>query len=394
MYNYKKLLFLVCVFVQSTLFAKKFKKIDPYQPWLKFVPLQIILQKKPEIIYKKCFGEVAFEFKPFQLSSLIPHSGYFKECFILEIPNGRVQDKEGFVIFDGMYPLERVWGGFYDHLRYVVKPQYLNIKKMPGRVAVIAQEGHCNYCHFFNEVLARLAMLEMHNIEYDWLYVTCDCKFIKRALLLWGVDESKIISPTDQRFCIQADTLILPSIVLNTSNGFKHTGVNAHPYTLQYVREKLLSKVKNRVDITQFSKRIFISRRDAIRRILNEDEIFELFKAKGFERYETSKMSVEEQIALFAQAEVVVGEHGAGLTNIMFCQQDTKVIELFQELVDTSFWFPAQTFKLNYTPVKTLDIDVDYFANWKAINPNIYEKVKNAQTNVPLNEVYKVLEIL
>ena len=39
-------------------------------------------------------------------------------------------------------------------------------------------------------------------------------------------------------------------------------------------------------------------------------------------------MSVSEQIALFYDAECVIAPHGAGLVNIAFCRQGTKVVEI------------------------------------------------------------------
>lgn len=404
MNNSQKLLFLFCSTFSLFLFAKKIKKNNQFwavenivksKSWFKILPFEQILKKNSEIEYKKCFGEVNFEFKPFPLSSLFPHKGYFKECFILEISQGQVQGKNGLVFVNNEMIQEMVWADRYEFLQNIPKIESEKIKKISGRVAVISQKASDNYCHFFYEILARLAMLEMHGIEYDWLYVTCDKKFVRDGLELWGIDESKIICPTDENYCIQADILIVPSLVLNTNNGFKHTGVNAHPYTLKYVREKLLSKIEGRVDTSKFSKRIFISRRDApSRKILNEDEVFELFKIKGFERYDAGKMSIIEQIALFAQAEMIVGEHGAGLTNILFCKEGTKVIELFQALIDTSFWFPAQIFNLDYISVNTLNVNGDFFYNWQQINPNIYFSAMGSKVNISLEKIVKIIELL
>jgi hypothetical protein len=386
------------LFAKKIMINNQFKTVEQNiknKVWFKILPIDQILDKNSNIVCQQCFGQVDFEFMPFPLSSLIPHAGHFKKCFILEIPQGRVQAQEGFVLIDDTLPKEMVWADRYNHLTKIVKIKDEDVQKISGRVAVISQEGYFNYCHFFNEILARLAMLEMHGIEYDWLYIACDNQFVKDGLKLWGVDESKIICPTDKNFCIQADILILPSLVLNTNNGFRHTGVNAHPYTLKYVREKLLSRIEGTVDASKFCKRIFISRRDApSRHIVNEDEIFELFKAKGFERYDTGKMSVVEQIALFAQAEMVVGEHGAGLTSIMFCKQGTKVIELFQALIDTSFWFPAQIFHLDYIPVNTLQINPNYFANWAQINPNIYYRAMSSKVEIPLEKIRELATCL
>jgi capsular polysaccharide biosynthesis protein len=40
-------------------------------------------------------------------------------------------------------------------------------------------------------------------------------------------------------------------------------------------------------------------------------------------------MTFSEQVKLFAETEIVVAPHGAGLTNIMFCPEKTVVVELF-----------------------------------------------------------------
>ncbi|MBI2344843.1 glycosyltransferase family 61 protein [Candidatus Dependentiae bacterium] len=400
---YKKLFFLIPIFTHFFLFPRKMqinslKAIENNvrnRSWFKIVPLEQILKIHTNILCKKCFGSVDFKFKKFPLSSLFPHEGHFKECFILEIPRGIVQGKNGLVFFDNAIIQEMVWADRYEFLQNIPSLALEKARKVSGRVAVLSQESSDNFCHFFYEVLARLAMLEMHDVEYDWLYVTCDKGFIKEGLKLWGIDESKIICPTDKDFYIQADTVIVPSLVLNTNNGFKHTGVNAHPYTLKYVREKLLFMIKDTVDMSQFSKKIFISRRDApSRRIINENEVFELFKAKGFERYDTGKMSVAEQIALFAQSEVVVGEHGAGLTGIIFCKEMTKIIELFQALIDSSFWFPAQIFNLNYIAVNTLGIDGNSFYNWQERNLSIYLKAMCSKINIPIEPIEKIIQNL
>jgi len=42
-------------------------------------------------------------------------------------------------------------------------------------------------------------------------------------------------------------------------------------------------------------------------------------------------MSTREQIELFSEASHVVSTHGAGLTNLLWCQKGTKVIEITQK---------------------------------------------------------------
>lgn len=79
-------------------------------------------------------------------------------------------------------------------------------------------------------------------------------------------------------------------------------------------------------------RRIFFSRGSSkIRRLLNEEALWEMAKAYGFERFEARGDNHAEQVRLFSHADVVIGVHGAGLGNLLFCRPGTEVIELFPE---------------------------------------------------------------
>lgn len=77
------------------------------------------------------------------------------------------------------------------------------------------------------------------------------------------------------------------------------------------------------------TRRIFISRKDSKSpRILNEEAIGEMLRPLGFEAVSLTGKTVGEQIALFSDAEIVVGGHGAGLTNALFVPPGTPIVEL------------------------------------------------------------------
>jgi capsular polysaccharide biosynthesis protein len=59
------------------------------------------------------------------------------------------------------------------------------------------------------------------------------------------------------------------------------------------------------------------------------------------EQYALSELSVEEQAQLFAEAEVVVAPHGAGLANLVF-SHETTIVELFGSKKSTSYQRLAQ----------------------------------------------------
>jgi capsular polysaccharide biosynthesis protein len=65
-----------------------------------------------------------------------------------------------------------------------------------------------------------------------------------------------------------------------------------------------------------------------------------------------SGRSVSEQARLFAQAEVIVAPHGGALTNLVFCQPLTKVVELFPPgYTPVCFWTITDAVGLSYRPI-------------------------------------------
>lgn len=84
-------------------------------------------------------------------------------------------------------------------------------------------------------------------------------------------------------------------------------------------------------------ERVFVSRADAtIRQVKNREEIQSVLDDFGFETYILSELTVAEQIDLFANAEIVVAPHGAGLTNLVYAK-DVAVVELFGDKKIASF---------------------------------------------------------
>jgi len=76
--------------------------------------------------------------------------------------------------------------------------------------------------------------------------------------------------------------------------------------------------------------RIFVSRSRAKRRhLLNEAEVVDrLAAAFGFECVNAETLTFADQVRLFANAEIIVGTHGAGLANAVFAPPGAIVVEL------------------------------------------------------------------
>jgi capsular polysaccharide biosynthesis protein len=83
--------------------------------------------------------------------------------------------------------------------------------------------------------------------------------------------------------------------------------------------------------VAQGKKRLFLRRGSTYRKLLNQTEIERTLTERNFLPVDLNSMSVEEQIGLFSQAEVVVGPSGAGMTNIMWCEPSARVIVLHSD---------------------------------------------------------------
>ena len=97
------------------------------------------------------------------------------------------------------------------------------------------------------------------------------------------------------------------------------------------------------------NRRLLVERKGPTRKIQNFDEVQAFLTHEGFETVFLEGMSIREQILLFQSAEFVIGTHGAGLTNLLFCEPGTKVLD-FMPSVETRpfFWLISEGLNLRH----------------------------------------------
>jgi capsular polysaccharide biosynthesis protein len=127
-------------------------------------------------------------------------------------------------------------------------------------------------------------------------------------------------------FRLKADQLLVPSTArFNAEAGAPFAAMN--PEICVWLRDSFRNAAG--IKTAEGDLRIFVSRKLASsRRILNEEEIFELLQHHHFHSVCLEEMSFNEQLRLFARASHVIAAHGSGLTNLLFSNRP-KVLELF-----------------------------------------------------------------
>ncbi len=202
-----------------------------------------------------------------------------------------------------------------------------------GNVAFLsARWGGAAYFHWMFDVVTRFELLQRCGLidTIDKFVINaCDLAYEKESLNTLRIPPDKIL---ESRYLphFTADKLIVPSICDGGSGTSK--------WKCEYLKRIFLKQDNSQN--TKYSKRIYISRdRASYRRIVNDEEVVGCLEKFGFRTVKLEMMSVAEQAACLAEAEVVVAPHGGGLTNLVFCTPGTKVIEIFSPIyVPTCFW--------------------------------------------------------
>jgi len=180
--------------------------------------------------------------------------------------------------------------------------------------------------------------------------------------------------------------------------------INFHSlHSLSYI-EEFSNFLRSRFGVSQEKKLscsrisiLFIWRRDYVahpgnptgkisRKIFNEKEIVEAIESElpghKVDGIQLDKLSMEDQVKLVSQADILVGMHGAGLSHILELPSHAGVLELFP-----TYWGKStQHFK---ALAKWRGL---HYVSWQNINPN--NEKPGLYTNIPSNIIVQKVNTL
>lgn len=157
--------------------------------------------------------------------------------------------------------------------------------------------------------------------------------------------------------------------------------INSVDSSLYGLRARALKAIEGK-DFSHLPRRFWVGREDGqarARAMKGENEIFDMLGLFGFEHVAFEKLTPLEQIAIMANAEVMISYHGAGFTNMLFAAPTTTVIELgtlqTAELRWGDFWRLANAAQCRY---------VSFFADYHSDTPLI-DPVFTTDSIVPVH---------
>jgi len=206
-----------------------------------------------------------------------------------------------------MLPLYTPWR----RLRYLARPRVAVPQGLP-LVSAIDHWSH-EYFHWFFDALPRIMLARQQLGRFRLLLAERHHKpYVEHCLTALGIEDVTYLAP---KTCAALPLLHLPSF-----NGPHNTH---RPEMLELIRKALIPAG------AQGTRRLYISRAKArYRKVLNEGAVWQLLERHGFEKVIAEELGAGEQIALFNQASVILGLHGAGFTNLLFMPTPGLVVEL------------------------------------------------------------------
>jgi hypothetical protein len=220
-----------------------------------------------------------------------------------------------------------------------------------------------NYYHFiydtltylitYNHLKSKISNLKLlmnyPNYESDKFY-----PFVKEFLEILDIKESDII--------IAKDNVLYKSIYISSS--YTH-GVNSELPPRKEIYDfykKIVNMVSSESD-KEYPSKIYISRRSWIhndmsnigtnytskRKLINENELVDLLTSNGYEEVFTESLSTIDKIKMFSKAESVIGAIGGGLCNVLFSNENVKLLAL----ISPTFLDVNNRFLYSFSKVKT-----------------------------------------
>jgi len=163
------------------------------------------------------------------------------------------------------------------------------------------------------------------------------------------------------------------------------------------VQPKIISDIIKRDLVTpgvkdakdeSYPKKLFLIRRATHRVLTNNDEVEDFFKAQGYFLLDPSKVTLEEKVKYFYNADVLVGPFSSAFSNLIFSKPGTKVLLFsnYQRIFENWLSMHFQHFSIDIWYVTGYDVMKDNSAH-----TNFYvslDRIKEAchKVNIELSE--------
>lgn len=206
-------------------------------------------------------------------------------------------------------------------------PQYVE------RGVLVSGGTETNYYHWMLEILSQLQFVRELPGEYDHypLLISEHSQIIpsiKAMLDAMGITRPLVLLKSVASYCV-GDLLMISA----PNNGiFNYKGPAdclpnynfSRPESIGFLRENGLSLAAG-VDRAVLPKRVFLGRKGYLRPY-NQAQILARLEPHGFECVYMEEQDIQHQVAIMANADIIIGPTGAAWTNIIFASRGARAL--------------------------------------------------------------------
>ena len=199
-------------------------------------------------------------------------------------------------------------------IRQVSQEQIEKFKENVPQAAVLVQKWGYGYFHFLTEILPKV--LRMNALQKRLpILIDFNTIFIKQSLEYFKITNPIIPYNNNSMFFPVKEAIH----ITETMSG------NPKPSDIALIRSHLPSQSKTLPKVN-----ILLYRKGTQRSITNFDELLTQLKAltPSEEWVIYDQLPFADTVELFSRAKMIVGAHGAGLTNMIFAPKQIPIIEL------------------------------------------------------------------
>ncbi len=206
-------------------------------------------------------------------------------------------------------------------------------KRLSGPAHIMLKQTYdTNYGHWLIEALPRILAAAQHcDLSQCRVIVSRKNSGIRHVyvdtLAAFGIKPEQIV--THRLRPLHVDRLIYP------------LPISAGPFLKSPRAIEVLESLPRRLGVSgEAPKRIYVSRGSkGKRRLLNEDAVLDVLRPLGFAVVQPGALDFKGQAQMFSQAQIVVGNCGAGLTNAVFAPRGHVLFALTSQFMpDDFFW--------------------------------------------------------
>lgn len=257
-----------------------------------------------------------------------PNIYHFKNAQGIATYGGSVIDNSNKVYSELTY---FPWG---KQLHPVVSFPFLGkrLKNIEKGIFVVTPEASNNFYHWYLDLLPRIILCKLVIEDFSSRYIIIHSelkKYEKEFYEYLGIDSAKIICLNNYNVLPVSD-LIVPEYTFDYDQQIDIYGNNSTKW-----KKKIFEYVKKfifKIDLTVENQTLVYLQRGENNRfgrnLIGEEEIIPLLRKIGFQIYNPINYSIKEQAEILSKAKCVISIHGAALSNIVYCNEGTLIIEL------------------------------------------------------------------